>query len=150
MGRDRRIKTIEIDGYTGLNAFVPPPEKRGLVLIDPPFEAPDDFAQMAQALQRGHARARNFVFAAWYPIKHRAPVREFQTQMKQSGIRDIIAADMWLRPTLDASRLNGCGLLVINPPFGFAEAAQAMLTALSLTLADGPDGGCEITRLVDE
>ena len=57
---------------------------------------------------------------------------------------------MWLRPTLDASRLNGCGLLVINPPFGFAEAAQAMLTALSLTLADGPDGGCEITRLVDE
>ena len=148
--RDPQVAVHARDAWEAIGALLPPKEKRGLVLIDPPFEAPDDFAQMAQALQRGHARAGNFVFAAWYPIKHRAPVREFQTQMKQSGIRDIIAADMWLRPTLDASRLNGCGLLVINPPFGFAEAAQAMLTALSLTLADGPDGGCEITRLVDE
>ncbi len=148
--RDPQVAVHARDAWEAICALLPPKEKRGLVLIDPPFEAVDEFFQLAEALRRGHARSPNFVFAAWYPIKHRAPVREFHAVMKQSGITDIVAADMWLRPTLDPSRLNGCGLLVVNPPFGFSSAAHDLLTALSLTLADGPDAGCEIAVIANE
>ena len=91
------------------------------------------------------------MFAAWYPIKHRAPVRAFHTALAESGIRDIVAAEMWLREPLDAARLNGCGLVVINPPFGFEQAAPPILQALLDRLGSHEPGeGTAMMRLVDE
>ena len=138
------------DAWEAVRALLPPTQKRGLVLIDPPFEAPDDFQQTATALQRAHKATPNFVLAAWYPIKHRPPIREFHAALQQSGIRDIIAAELWLRPPLDPARLNGCGLLVVNPPFGFPAEARAILAALALRLGDDPDAGSAITVIADE
>ncbi len=144
------------DGWEALRALLPPrlggaAQKRGLVLIDPPYEAPDEFAQLSRGLCAGHDRFRTGVFAAWYPLKHRAPVRAFHIAMRESGIRDIVAAELWLREPLDAARLNGCGLLVINPPYRFETEAQPILAALLDRLGDGEAGaGFTVERLADE
>ena len=97
------------------------------MLIDPPYEAPDEFDRLAAGLRTAHARFATGVFAAWYPIKHRAPVRGFHAAMRETGMRDIVAAELLLREPLDPTRLNGCGLLVINPPFAFEPEAPPIL-----------------------
>ncbi|HEY5090170.1 MAG TPA: 23S rRNA (adenine(2030)-N(6))-methyltransferase RlmJ, partial [Polyangia bacterium] len=128
--RDPIVGVHHRDAWEALGALLPPTERRGLVLIDPPFEAADEFDRLLTGLRTGYARFHAGVFAAWYPIKHRAPVRAFLTAIRESGMRDVLAAEVWLREPLDAARLNGSGLLVVNPPFRFAEEAPAILSAL--------------------
>ncbi len=111
------------DGYEAVRALLPPKERRGLVLIDPPYEAPGEFERVVAALQDGAARFDTGVYAAWYPIKHRAPVTTFHEAVGLAGLRDVVAAELWLRRPLDPAVLNGCGLLVRNAPFGFEAAA---------------------------
>lgn len=149
--RDPAVGVHRRDAWEAVGALLPPAERRGLVLIDPPFEAPDEFARLAAGLHAGHARFRSGVFAAWYPVKHRAPVRGFHAAMRESGIRDLIVAEFLLREPLDPGRLNGCGLLVVNPPFRFAEAAAPILAALLDRLGERETGeGTALLRLVDE
>ena len=126
-------------------------QRRGLILIDPPYETPDEFARLAAGLRAGHAKFRTGVFAAWYPIKHRAPVRAFHAAMQERGIRDIVAAELCLREPLDPGRLNGCGMLLINPPFRFEDEALPILAALLARLGDhSPGEGIALIRLADE
>ncbi len=150
--RDQLVSVHERDAWEALGALLPPAQlKRALVLIDPPYEAADEFTRVSQGLIRGLSRCRFGVFAAWYPVKHRAPVREFHRVLRESGTRDIVTAELWLRAPLDASRLNGCGLVVINPPFGFEDAARGLLAALLSRLGHGEHGeGFAVERLVDE
>lgn len=148
---DRQVAVHRRDGWEAPAAFLPPPERRALVLVDPPYEAEGEFERLVAALRRGWGRFGTGVFAAWYPIKHLAPVRALHLAIRESGLRDVLAAGLWLRAPLDAARLNGCGLLIVNPPFGFAAAAQAILTALLARLGDGEAGaGWAVERLVDE
>ncbi len=132
---DPAVAVHRRDGWEALGALLPPPERRGLVLIDPPFEAEDEFARLADGLRRAHRRFATGVLAAWYPIKSRARVRQCHAELRESGFADALAAEFWRRPPLDPARLNGCGLIVINPPFGFAEAAPTLLRALHDRLA---------------
>ncbi len=149
--RDRQITVYMRDAWKAMTALLPFPERRGLILIDPPFEEPDEFEQLQRALCAGHKRFATGVFAAWYPIKHRTPVRMFHEAMQASGIHDIVAAELWLRTPIDPTKLNGCGLLVINPPYGFEEAASNLLAALSPRLGEGDYGeGHALIRLVEE
>ncbi len=149
--RDAQISVHNRDAWEAITALLPFPERRGLILIDPPFEAPDEFAQLQRALIAAHKRFANGVYAAWYPIKHRTPVRLFHEAMQAAGIRDIVAAELWLRTPTDPTRLNGCGLLVVNPPYGFENAATAILEALRARLSDGEHGeGQALIRLAGE
>ncbi|MDE2008052.1 MAG: 23S rRNA (adenine(2030)-N(6))-methyltransferase RlmJ [Rhodospirillales bacterium] len=148
---DRQVGIHHRDGYEAVKALLPPPERRGLILLDPPFEAADEFARLAEALRAGLARFPAGVFAAWYPIKHRAPVRDFLGALQSFGIRDMVAAELWLRAPLDPARLNGCGMLIANPPFGFEAEIPPLLDALSLALAERGFGeGSGVTRIADE
>ena len=149
--RDPQTATHHRDAWEALGALLPPKQKRGLVLIDPPFEAPDEFDRLARGLSTGHARFPTGVFAAWYPIKRVAAVRAFHHAMQATGLRDIVTAELLLREPLDPARLNGCGLLVINPPYRFEAEAQPLLQAL-LSRLDGvePGAATTITRLADE
>ena len=148
---DRQVAVHRRDAWEAMGALLPPAERRGLVLIDPPYEAPDEFDRLAAGLRLGHTRFASGVFAAWYPIKHRAPVRAFHSAMRESGIRDIVAAEFLLREPLDAARLNGCGLLVVNPPYRFESDAAPMLAALLERLGAREAGeGFSIDRLADE
>ena len=150
-GRDRQVSVHLRDGWGALRALLPPAQKRGLVLIDPPYEAPDEFFRLADGLRAGLSRFRTGVFVAWYPIKHRAPVRQFHAAIKAAGIADVVAVELHLREPVDAARLNGCGLLVVNPPFGFEAVAGPILSALAGRLGDGEPGqGFQVIRLADE
>ncbi len=149
--RDPAVAVHRRDGREALGALLPPAERRGLILIDPPYEDPDEFARLAAGLRAGTAKFATGVFAAWYPIKHRAPVRAFFAAMQESGIRDILAAELWLREPLDPTRLNGCGMLVINPPYRFEDEVPPILAALLARLGTGePGAGMALIRLADE
>ncbi len=151
VARNPAISVHRRDAWEALRGLLPPPQKRGLILIDPPFEDAEEFDNLAKGLILGHARFRTGVFAAWYPIKRLAQVRQFLTAMRDSGVRDIVAASILLREPLDPARLNGCGLLVVNPPFQFEAAAAAILTDLLAAIGTGEPGqGVAIDRLVDE
>ncbi len=150
-GHDPRIAVHLRDGYEALRALLPPAQKRGLVLIDPPYEAVDEFERVATGLHAAAARFANGVCAAWYPVKHRAPVRAFHQRLRDGGLRDVVAVELWMREPLDAGRLNGCGLVVLNPPFRFEQEAPALLDALLRRLGGREPGeGVSLVRLADE
>ena len=150
-GRDRQVAVHRRDAWEALGALLPPRERRGLVLIDPPYESPDEFDKLTAGLCKGVAKFPEGVFAAWYPVKHRAPVRAFHAAMEASGIRDIVAAELLLRAPLDPARLNGCGMLVVNAPYRFEQEAPAILAALLERLGNREAGeGVELLRLVGE
>ena len=149
--RDPQVAVHHRDGWEAIDALLPPAQRRGLVLIDPPYESRDEFAQVLAALRCGKARFPGGIFAAWYPIKHRAPVRRFHQELRDSGLRDVIAAELWLREPADPGRLNGNGMIVLNPPFRFEAEAPAMLTALLERLGTREAGeGTDTIRLTDE
>ncbi len=121
------------------------------MFIDPPFEAQDEFATLVDGLRRGYGRFAHGVFAAWYPIKQLAAVRSFLSTLASSGMRDIISVELHLRDITTAERLNGCGMVVINPPYQFAERASAVAEAVLEGLDAGePGNGTRLVRLVDE
>jgi 23S rRNA (adenine2030-N6)-methyltransferase len=149
--RDRRVGVHFRNGWEALGALLPPCEKRGLVLIDPPFEDPHEFAALSHGLTAGWRRFRAGVFAAWYPIKRRAPVRQFMTDVRDGGIRDVVTAELLLREPVDPGRLNGCGLLLVNPPYRFEQEAPPILAALLDRLGNRePGAAAEIRRVADE
>jgi 23S rRNA (adenine2030-N6)-methyltransferase len=151
IGRDRQVAVHVRDGWEALGALTPFPEKRGLVLIDPPFEQPGEFDRIVDACRLLRRRFRAAVVAAWYPVKHRAPVRAFEDALREAGLTDIVSAELRLREPTDPSRLNGCGVMVMNPPFGFAAEAEAILAALLPRLSDGEAGaGAEVKVVADE
>jgi 23S rRNA (adenine2030-N6)-methyltransferase len=147
---DPRVEVHERSGWEALGSLLPPREKRGLVFIDPPFEARDEFFTLADGLRRGHRRFGHGMFAAWYPIKQMAAVRTFHASLTTSGIRDIVAVELHLRDTTNADRLNGCGLILINPPYQFEDQARPIADAVLSGL--GGDAGAEtsVIRLVHE
>jgi 23S rRNA (adenine2030-N6)-methyltransferase len=147
---DPQVAVHRRDAWEALVALTPFPERRGLVLIDPPFEQPGEFERLADGLAAVAQRFRGAVQAAWYPIKHRAPVRDFHDRLRAQGLRDLVAAELWLREPLDPQRLNGCGLLVANPPFRFEAEGGDILAALAARLGDGAPGGWAMTRIAEE
>jgi 23S rRNA (adenine2030-N6)-methyltransferase len=145
-----RVTVHRRDAWEAVRALLPPPERRGLTLIDPPYEAADEFFRLVEGIGLAHHRFASGVIAAWYPIKQLAPVRALHAALRDSDIRDIVAAELWLRPPLDAARLNGCGLIVVNPPFRFQEQVPDILAALRDRLADEDGAGFALTRIADE
>ena len=148
--RDKQVSVHLRDGWEGLRALLPPAQKRGLVLMDPPYEAPGEFERVLAGLQVASSRFGGAALAAWYPIKHRSPVTTFLEGVRLSGLRDCVAAELWLREPTDPNRLNGCGLLVHNPPWGFEAAGAEMLAALLGRLDTGAGAGSGVVRVTDE
>lgn len=147
---DPHVKTIELDGWLALGAHVPPKEKRGLVLIDPPFELTDEIERIVEALRRAHDRWPGGVYAVWYPIKRESQHRRFHELLRESGIPDIVAADFIREPFSAEERLIGSGLVVVNPPFTFRSDAAAIMRALVPVLGRGSRGDCGIIALAAE
>jgi 23S rRNA (adenine2030-N6)-methyltransferase len=149
--RDPQVEVHIRSGWEALGALLPPREKRGLIFVDPPFEARDEFFVLTEGLRRGHGRFGHGVFAAWYPIKQMAPVRGFHASLRSLGIRDIVAVELHRSDTTNPERLNGCGLVVINPPYQFDDQAGSIAEAILAGLGDGERGArTAVARLADE
>lgn len=138
---DPRIKAIELDGWTALNAMIPPPERRGLVLIDPPFEVPGELERLADEIARAWKKWSTGIFAGWYPIKDRRAVDAFAARLAASGTRKVLRLELMVTDGRDESRLNGSGLVVVNPPWTLKDEAEILLPALAERLAQGTRAG---------
>ncbi len=103
LGRDKRVQVLPIDGYAGLKALLPPPERRGLVLIDPPFETPDEFETLLSALLRATRIWSTGVYMLWYPLKNEAAVARFEKGLVASGLKRILQLHLTV-----AGRGNAC------------------------------------------
>ncbi len=144
-----RIGVHASDGWAALRALLPAPERRALVLIDPPYEAAGETASLAAGIATVRRRMPGAVVAAWLPLKHRAPALGLLADLAQRGVRDLVLAELALRPPLDPERLNGSAMLIANPPFGWEKGLAPILAALAGVLA-GPDGGWDLRRVADE
>lgn len=114
---DKHIQVHHYDGYLGLKAFLPPKEKRGLVLIDPPFEDINEFKLLTQHLSTALQKWSNGIFAIWYPIKNRKQIELFHQQIKKLPVSNILVTEFCPWPDDVATRLNGSGMIIINPPW---------------------------------
>jgi len=148
LGRDRRVKALFIDGYTGLGAFVPPKERRGLVLIDPPFERTDEYEAMFSAFLAAYAKWPTGIYALWHPIKTASETKAFHDVFAKARVRRALRLELCVGG--DALRLTRCGLVVINPPYGFIEDARAILAFLTPRLAQGEGAGFVVEELTGE
>jgi 23S rRNA (adenine2030-N6)-methyltransferase len=135
IGRDRRAKLMALDGFVALKALLPPKERRGVVLIDPPFEATNELERVAEGLRHGLQRFATGVFIAWYPIKDIKAVNRFHADLALlPGARLLRIEILIARPAGD-DRLHGCGLIVANPPYTLEGELAAALPPLSRCLA---------------
>lgn len=130
------------DGFDRLRAWLPPPERRGLTLIDPPYEETGrDFERVSAAITEALRRFPTGVIAAWYPIKDERDVSAWQTSLVRGGLScETLAAELWLYPRDSHVSLNGSGMLIVNPPYLLAERMRVWLPELQAQLAHGSSG----------
>jgi 23S rRNA (adenine2030-N6)-methyltransferase len=133
---DFQVRAIELDGWLALGAHLPPKEKRGLVLVDPPFEQEGEFDRLVDGLVRAHRRWPGGIYALWYPIKDRAAVRRFREDLKETAIPKVLDVVFEIRPPSRDERLDGSGLIVVNPPFVFENEMRVVLPELGKILAE--------------
>ncbi len=146
--RERGVEIRAQDGYQALASLWPPRERRGLALIDPPFERADEFAALEEALRGAHRRFATGTLAAWYPIKGRAPVDAFLAAVGDGRMRRVSVAEFLRQPPDAPKRLNGSGLLLVNAPWQFDEKLRAAWEWCAAAL--DISGGIRIETLVGE
>jgi 23S rRNA (adenine2030-N6)-methyltransferase len=147
---DRRVKTVAIDGWTALTAYVPPKERRGVVLIDPAFEQPDEFARLAERLAAAHRKWPGGTYLLWYPIKDRAEPAALALRLQRRGIANMLLAELILTQPVAGERLAGSGVIVVNPPWTLESELTALLPALAAALARDAKPAARIERLTGE
>ena len=126
---DHRAKAVEIDGWRALLAYIPPKERRGLVLIDPPFEERDEYSRLATALTEAHRKWPGGIYVAWYPIKSERDVAGFRRRLGRAA-GDMLRAELVLAAPAETTRLRGTGLIICNPPWTLENEVKIMLPAL--------------------
>lgn len=117
--KDKQIAVHHINGYTALKAFLPPKCGRGLILIDPPFEDKNEFAQVLSGLELALERFSNGTYIIWYPIKDGIEVREFYKKLEQLKFKNILIREFGLTKDRPITGLNKCGIAIINSPWQF-------------------------------
>lgn len=138
---DRQTKVIDLDGWLAVKSFLPPKERRGVVLIDPPYEDRDEFAHLGEAVRHGMARFAHGTYLLWYPIKDRAAVANLHRLLDTTCGRPVLVAELAIAAPKAAHGLMATGLAIINPPWKLAEALAALLPFLVERLAVGEGAG---------
>lgn len=141
---DFQTRVTELDGWLALGAHLPPKEKRGLVLIDPPFEVGGEFDRLVEGLARAHKRFSGGTFALWYPVKDIQQLRRFTDMLADTGIPKILRTELMIRAPSAEPRLDGTGMIIVNPPFTLEAELQTILPALSKILSDEPNAGFRV------
>ena len=134
---DPRVTVMARDGYAAVKALVPPKERRGLVLMDPPYEAQEDeFRPILKALREGLERWPTGTYALWYPIKRGRTLQPFLRKAALLPCKSALRIELLVRPDDSALRLNGSGMLVINPPWKLEEDLAPALPVLARLLGE--------------
>lgn len=125
--KDPRVNVHISDGYQGLKAFLPPKERRGLILIDPPYERPHEFIDILTVLPIAIKRFATGTYAIWYPIKDRPSIERFHRAIKTVVKQPILVVELSVYQEISPLHLNGSGMLIINPPWELDHQIQDFL-----------------------
>lgn len=136
---DKQTAVHHMDGFLALKAYLPPREHRGLILIDPPYENPDEYTRIASTLPDALKRFENGIYVIWYPIKEKTLVERFHRTIRQQIKQPIFIIELSIYPYLP-NHLAGCGLCVINPPWQFDQSVQKILPSLWKALTINKQG----------
>ena len=150
VARARHVAVHRMDGYQALQAFLPPPERRGLVLLDSSFDRSGEFQRIVRALKDAYGRWPTGIFAVWYPLMEPAALRGFAREISKSGIRKVLRLEFSIHPAGWKLTLRGCGMLVVNPPWRFEAEARALLDWLWRALSVEGAGGVKVDWLAPE
>jgi 23S rRNA (adenine2030-N6)-methyltransferase len=145
-----RVRTEIDDGYAALKAFLPPEERRGLVLIDPPYESLDELKTMLQAFEDAYRRWPSGIYLMWYPIRSATQRRNVHARFENLGIPKMLYADLAVHPDDAGVGLAGSGLMIVNPPFGADEYLASAYAAIHRGIAAADAGYVEVARLTPE
>jgi 23S rRNA (adenine2030-N6)-methyltransferase len=146
----RKVRVHRSDGFVAPRAMLPPLEKRALVLIDPPFEAPDEMKRIAVAVEEGIRRTPAAVFAIWYPVTDRAATAPLFLLLREKRLAPTLAAELRVQSDTAEVGLAGCGLAVLNPPWQFDLAMRPVLAQLAQLLALDDEADFRLDWLVPE
>lgn len=147
---DHHVKTIHLDGWLALGSFLPPKEKRGLVLIDPAFEKTSEFADMTEAVIKGWRKWPTGTFALWYPMKEASAISRMHREFADTGLRDILALELNAGKSGPDTRMLGSGMTIINPPFTLMGEMKGVLPWLCDVVHQGPGADWSVKQIVGE
>lgn len=148
VGGSARVRVEQGDGFQRLRAWLPPPERRGLTLIDPPYEETTrDFERVRAAVVEALRRFPTGVMAVWYPIKEARELAAWQSEIARDLECETLVGELWLYPRDSRVALNGSGMLIVNPPYLLAERMHVWLPELQTRLDTGSTGGTSIRTL---
>ena len=147
---DNRAKALEIDGWTALSAYVPPVERRGLVLVDPAFEQDGDYNRLTNGLAEARRKWASGIYALWYPIKGRPEPDALAKRLRRLAIPKLLRAELVVSPLADPSKLNGCGLIIANPPWTLESELGTILPAIAKVLGRDGKGSFHLDWLAGE
>ena len=145
---DVRGKALAIDGWVALFANIPPKERRGLVVIDPPYEESVEFARLPDTLAQAHRKWPSGLYLAWYPIKTREAPDALARRLRRLDIPKILRCELSIAPPRADGALAGSGLVVVNPPYPLERELRIILPALTRLLA--PTGAYHVDWLSGE
>jgi 23S rRNA (adenine2030-N6)-methyltransferase len=132
---DYHVRVTELDGWLALGAHLPPKEKRGLVLVDPPFELDGEYERLVDGLVKAYRRFPGGTYCLWYPIKKGAPIADFHAALKETEIPKMLCAELSVRSDRDTTGLSGSGLIIVNPPYTLHDELKHLLPVLKTLLA---------------
>ncbi len=132
---DHQVRVTELDGWLALGAHLPPKEKRGIVLVDPPFEIEGEYDRLVDGLARAYRRFPGGTYCLWYPLKKDAPIKAFHEALQALEIPKMLCAELAVRTERDFTGLSGSGLIIVNPPFTLKDELHALLPVLKDILA---------------
>ncbi len=147
---DVQVRTIALDGWLALGAFVPPKERRGLVLVDPPYEEADEFDRLLDSFVNAHRRWPTGIYALWYPVKDLVAVDRLRAGLEKSGIRRLLRAELTVRERGAGGTFNGTGLIICNPPWQFSHTLAALLSGLVPILTQDRGAGHTVDEIAGE
>lgn len=145
-----KIRTEIGDGYAAIRSFLPPPERRGLVLIDPPYEDVEELGKLLDSFEDAYRRWQNGTFLLWYPILSAAQRQRVHSRFLALRIPKMLVADLAVYPDDAGIGLAGSGLIVVNPPYGADAHLQKAYSAIREGLAAAGSGYVEVARLTPE
>lgn len=149
---DAQARVVDLDGWTALTAFVPPKERRGVVLIDPPFEAPDEFSRLAAAFRAAFAKWPTGIYLLWYPVKRRRAAEDLAAAVAHAvaaapGGGEGLRLEFSVAPQQAGGGLVSAGLLIVNPPWTLRDELKAILPELARPLGQGGAGRFRLVPL---
>ncbi len=150
LARDRRCKVMSVDGWSALKALLPPKERRGLVLIDPPFEQPGEFERLVQALRDAVERFATGTMVLWYPIKDASVIERFAREIAALELEKVLRIELMLRSPRNPDLLNGTGLIVLNAPFTLPADLEIVLPELIRRLGQGAGAAWKVEALTGQ